>query len=122
LSDCFIRLDSPFLQIHNPKRFGSVKSSARLIFQNRQNAEISIKIGGNLSKMTTIRQLAQNLGLSITTVSRALDDYMDVSASTRAKVRAAAEASGKNIVFKMFLVAEGGYGLYSVFLIELSSK
>jgi len=39
--------------------------------------------------MTTIRQLAQNLGLSITTVSRALDDYMDVSASTRAKVRAA---------------------------------
>ena len=44
--------------------------------------------------MTTIRQLAQNLGLSITTVSRALDDYMDVSASTRAKVRAAAEASG----------------------------
>ena len=44
--------------------------------------------------MSTIRQLAQSLGLSITTVSRALDDYTDVSALTRARVRAAAEASG----------------------------
>jgi LacI family transcriptional regulator len=44
--------------------------------------------------MTTIRDLAQRLGLSITTVSRALDDYQDVSALTRAKVRAAAEATG----------------------------
>ena len=44
--------------------------------------------------MSTIRQLADSLGLSITTVSRALDDYTDVSALTRARVRAAAEASG----------------------------
>ncbi len=44
--------------------------------------------------MSTIRELAQSLGLSITTVSRALDDYTDVSALTRARVRAAAEASG----------------------------
>jgi LacI family transcriptional regulator len=44
--------------------------------------------------MSTIRQLAQSLGLSITTVSRALDDYADVSAATRARVRAAAETSG----------------------------
>jgi len=44
--------------------------------------------------MSTIRELAQSLGLSITTVSRALDDYTDVSALTRERVRAAAEASG----------------------------
>jgi LacI family transcriptional regulator len=44
--------------------------------------------------MSTIRQLAQSLGLSITTVSRALDDYADVSAATRARVRAAADVSG----------------------------
>jgi LacI family transcriptional regulator len=44
--------------------------------------------------MSTIRELAHSLGLSITTVSRALDDYTDVSALTRARVRAAAEASG----------------------------
>lgn len=47
-----------------------------------------------VKRMSTIRQLAQSLGLSITTVSRALDDYADVSAVTRARVRAAAEASG----------------------------
>ena len=44
--------------------------------------------------MSTIRELAESLGLSITTVSRALDDYADVSARTRARVLAAADASG----------------------------
>jgi LacI family transcriptional regulator len=44
--------------------------------------------------MSTIRELAESLGLSITTVSRALDEYTDVSANTRARVRAAAEATG----------------------------
>ena len=44
--------------------------------------------------MSTIRELAHSLGLSITTVSRALDDYTDVSALTRARVRAAAEDAG----------------------------
>jgi LacI family transcriptional regulator len=43
--------------------------------------------------MSTIRELAQSLGLSITTVSRALDGYGDVSPATRARVRAAADAS-----------------------------
>ena len=44
--------------------------------------------------MSTIRELAESLGLSISTVSRALDDYADVSARTRARVLAAADASG----------------------------
>ena len=44
--------------------------------------------------MLTIKELAQSLGLSITTVSRALDDYTDVSVATRQRVREAAEASG----------------------------
>lgn len=42
--------------------------------------------------MTTIRTLAEQLGLSITTVSRALDGYTDVAAATRERVRAHAHA------------------------------
>lgn len=44
--------------------------------------------------MANLKQLAQSLGLSITTVSRALDGYADVSASTRERVREAAEKAG----------------------------
>ena len=44
--------------------------------------------------MTSLRSLAQSLGLSITTVSRALDDYGDVAAETRRLVREAADAVG----------------------------
>lgn len=44
--------------------------------------------------MSNLKQLAQSLGLSITTVSRALDGYSDVSPTTRERVRAAAEATG----------------------------
>lgn len=44
--------------------------------------------------MTNLKQLAQLLGLSITTVSRALDGYADVSAATRERVREAAEKAG----------------------------
>ncbi|MHB2167694.1 substrate-binding domain-containing protein [Alsobacter sp. R-9] len=44
--------------------------------------------------MSSLKTLAQSLGLSITTVSRALDNYSDVSEATRARVRAAAEAAG----------------------------
>lgn len=39
----------------------------------------------------SLRQIAQNLGLSITTVSRALAGYSDVSATTRQRVQAEAE-------------------------------
>ena len=39
----------------------------------------------------SLRQIAQNLGLSITTVSRALAGYSDVSAATRQRVQAEAE-------------------------------
>ncbi|NLS07725.1 LacI family DNA-binding transcriptional regulator [Rhizobium sp. P32RR-XVIII] len=44
--------------------------------------------------MANLKQLAQSLGLSITTVSRALDGYSDVSAATRQRVRDAAEKAG----------------------------
>jgi LacI family transcriptional regulator len=44
--------------------------------------------------LANLKQLAQSLGLSITTVSRALDGYADVSAATRERVREAAEKAG----------------------------
>jgi LacI family transcriptional regulator len=42
--------------------------------------------------MSKLKQLAESLGLSITTVSRALDGYSDVSPATRKRVEAAARA------------------------------
>lgn len=44
--------------------------------------------------MATLRSLASDLGLSITTVSRALDGYQDVAATTRERVAKAAAAAG----------------------------
>lgn len=44
--------------------------------------------------MANLKQLAQSLGLSITTVSRALDGYTDVAKTTRERVRAAADQAG----------------------------
>ena len=44
--------------------------------------------------MSGLRTLAASLGLSITTVSRALDGHADVAPATRERVRAAAAATG----------------------------
>jgi LacI family transcriptional regulator len=44
--------------------------------------------------LASLRSLAADLGLSITTVSRALDGYDDVSAETRRRVQTAAAAVG----------------------------
>lgn len=44
--------------------------------------------------MVSLRSLASDLGLSITTVSRALDGYEDVAATTRERVSKAAAAAG----------------------------
>jgi LacI family transcriptional regulator len=44
--------------------------------------------------LATLRSLASDLGLSITTVSRALDGYEDVARGTRDRVRKAAAAAG----------------------------
>ena len=41
---------------------------------------------------TTLKLLAQQLQLSISTVSRALKDHPDISASTKAKVNALAQS------------------------------
>src|SRR5438477_1644006 len=48
---------------------------------------------GDQPSMSALRALASSLGLSITTVSRALDGYRDVSPSTRERVRLAADAA-----------------------------
>jgi LacI family transcriptional regulator len=42
--------------------------------------------------VSSLKHLAQSLGLSITTVSRALDGYSDVAPATRERVQAAAQA------------------------------
>jgi hypothetical protein len=44
--------------------------------------------------MSGLRKLAASLGVSITTVSRALDGDTDVAPATRERVRAAAAATG----------------------------
>ena len=44
--------------------------------------------------MTSLRSLASELGLSVTTVSRALDGYEDVAVATRERVSRAAAAAG----------------------------
>ncbi|MCA3454115.1 MAG: LacI family DNA-binding transcriptional regulator, partial [Rhodobacter sp.] len=41
-----------------------------------------------------IRRVAESAGVSVSTVSRALNGYTDVNAATRAKVAAAAEELG----------------------------
>lgn len=45
---------------------------------------------GQRAPVTTIKDVARHVGLSITTVSRALNDYDDVSEATRTRIRAAA--------------------------------
>ena len=44
--------------------------------------------------MTTLKDIGRALGLSATTVSRALNDFPEVSPQTRLRVRAAAERLG----------------------------
>ena len=41
-------------------------------------------------EVTTLKKLAQTLGLSISTVSRALNDHPDISVQTKEKVKALA--------------------------------
>ena len=41
-------------------------------------------------KATTLKEIAEKLGISITTVSKALKDYTDVSAKTKKAVQDAA--------------------------------
>jgi len=52
---------------------------------------------GVVSERPTIRDVAQHAGVSIATVSRALNDRSDVSAPTRERVRAAAATLGYRV-------------------------
>lgn len=71
--------------------------------------------------MPSLRELARSLGLSVATVSRALDGYPDVAQATRERVQAAARAAnyrpnaaarrlskGKTEVVSMVLPTESG--------------
>jgi LacI family transcriptional regulator len=49
-------------------------------------------ITGGILAVSKLKELAQAVGLSTTTVSRALDGYSDVAPATRERVRAAAQA------------------------------
>lgn len=62
-------------------------------------------------KKGTLKTLAAELGLSITTVSRALTGYSDVAAATRARVIAAAEAADyvPNSAAKMLVTGRSGF-------------
>jgi LacI family transcriptional regulator len=57
----------------------------------RQNQNV-LDRWGRRHFVSSLRKLASSLGLSITTVSRALDGYPDVAAATRARVLEAARA------------------------------
>ena len=62
-------------------------------------------------KKGTLKQLAAELGLSITTVSRALAGYSDVAEATRSRVVAAAEAVDyvPNSAGKMLVTGRSGF-------------
>ena len=55
--------------------------------------ESYVRAKGTLHTVSNLKQLARSLGLSITTVSRALDGYSDVAPATRERVQAAAQAT-----------------------------
>jgi LacI family transcriptional regulator len=57
-----------------------------------QNVLRKIAKRWSVSHVSNLKQLAQALGLSITTVSRALDGYPDVAQATRERVLAAARS------------------------------
>jgi LacI family transcriptional regulator len=64
------------------------------LIQNVLDYYITIQNVLGVLMHTTIRDVAQSLGLSITTVSRALDGYPDVSEATRQRVINAAQQMG----------------------------
>lgn len=68
-------------------------------------------MNASVQKKGTLKALAAELGLSITTVSRALGGYSDVAEATRLRVVAAAEAADyvPNIAGKMLVSGRSGF-------------
>lgn len=74
-------------------------------------SKVKMRMAAAASKKGTLKALAAELGLSITTVSRALGGYSDVAESTRLRVVAAAEAADyvPNIAGKMLVTGRSGF-------------
>src|SRR5919199_5161076 len=57
----------------------------------RARTQACAVLGSEQAPMVTIKDVAREAGFSVTTVSRALNDYGDVSETTRARIREVAE-------------------------------
>ncbi|MBP1807299.1 LacI family DNA-binding transcriptional regulator [Rubellimicrobium aerolatum] len=69
--------------------------------------------------MTTLRDLSRHLGLSVTQVSRALNDHADVAADTRERVRAAARELGYQPNVSARRLATGRSGMLGLVLPDI---
>lgn len=56
--------------------------------------QLDQKLGGETQRRVTISDMSEALGITKSTVSRALNDYSDISESTRVRVRRMAEKMG----------------------------
>lgn len=71
------------------------KKANKIIFGNfRKTTHLTDTIDRVAMKHTTLKDLAQELGVSISTISRALNDKYDINPATRAKIIAKAEELG----------------------------
>ena len=71
--------------------------------------------------MTTLRDLSRHLGLSVTQVSRALNNHADVSGETRERVRAAARDLGYQPNLSARRLATGRSGMLGLVLPDIPS-
>lgn len=69
--------------------------------------------------MTTLRDLSRHLGLSVTQVSRALNNHADVSGETRERVRAAARELGYEPNLSARRLVTGRWGMLGLVLPEM---
>ncbi|WP_176556168.1 LacI family DNA-binding transcriptional regulator [Rubellimicrobium rubrum] len=72
--------------------------------------------------MTTLRDLSQRLGLSVTQVSRALNNHADVSAETRERVQAVARKLGYQPNLSARRLATGRSGMLGLVLPDIPQE